>query len=429
MSAQTPAPGAGGRDGDPVVAFDALGAEGGADVVVEGDRPRRRRRDRRPRLRAARRADGARRARRGRGRRRGSVIAERRRAGRRRALDARRPRSSAPPRDVAAGAPTRSSAAARPGPRWPPRLFEMQARPRRPPPGARGARPGARASTPMLMLDVGANAEVRAEHLVQFAFMGAAFAQAVLGVERPRVGLLSNGEEATKGTHERRRGARGARRRARRDRRSSATSRAATCTTGAADVVVTDGFTGNVVLKTMEGDRAGGRRRGPRRRTLERPRRGRRRCCCARRCAGCATSSTRRDRRRDPARAAGRRRRAARALHAPRASPRRSCSPRAASTGDVVGPHRGAARGAGRRRRAARSRPTGTRQSRYPRLACRRHDPRRGLQRIREHLADELDLEPAAIGDGDRASRRTSRPTRSTSTRSCRSSRTPTGSR
>ena len=52
----------------------------------------------------------------------------------------------------------------------------------------------------MTLLDVGANAEARAEHLVQFAFMGAALAQAVLGVERPRVGLLSNGEEAERGS-------------------------------------------------------------------------------------------------------------------------------------------------------------------------------------------------------------------------------------
>ncbi len=53
---------------------------------------------------------------------------------------------------------------------------------------------------PVTLLDVGANVEVRDDHLVQFAFMGAAFAQAVLGVERPRVALLSNGTETTKGT-------------------------------------------------------------------------------------------------------------------------------------------------------------------------------------------------------------------------------------
>ena len=52
---------------------------------------------------------------------------------------------------------------------------------------------------PVTLLDVGANAEARREHLVQFAFMGAALARTVLGVERPRVGLLSNGEEAARG--------------------------------------------------------------------------------------------------------------------------------------------------------------------------------------------------------------------------------------
>ena len=53
---------------------------------------------------------------------------------------------------------------------------------------------------PVALLDVGANAEARREHLVQFAFMGAALARTVLGVERPRVGLLSNGEEAARGS-------------------------------------------------------------------------------------------------------------------------------------------------------------------------------------------------------------------------------------
>ena len=110
--------------------------------------------------------------------------------------------------------------------------------------------------SPVTLVDVGANAEVRPEHLVQFAFMGAALAQVVLGVERPRVGLLSNGEEPTKGTplvvetH------------AALAERAAAAPSALTfignvegtdLTTGVADVVVTDGFTGNVVLKTMEG--------------------------------------------------------------------------------------------------------------------------------------------------------------------------------
>ena len=55
---------------------------------------------------------------------------------------------------------------------------------------------------PVLFLDVGANVEVRAQHLVQFAFLGAAFSAAVLGVEQPAVGLLTVGEEAGKGREE-----------------------------------------------------------------------------------------------------------------------------------------------------------------------------------------------------------------------------------
>src|SRR4051794_21757360 len=52
---------------------------------------------------------------------------------------------------------------------------------------------------PFLLLDCGANVAVRPEHLVQFAHMGAAFMEVVMGIERPRVALLSNGEESSKG--------------------------------------------------------------------------------------------------------------------------------------------------------------------------------------------------------------------------------------
>src|SRR2546421_12509006 len=54
--------------------------------------------------------------------------------------------------------------------------------------------------SPVLLLDVGASVTCRPEHLVQFAHMGSAFAQAVLGIDSPRVALLSNGEEPGKGT-------------------------------------------------------------------------------------------------------------------------------------------------------------------------------------------------------------------------------------
>ncbi len=110
--------------------------------------------------------------------------------------------------------------------------------------------------SPVTLLDVGANAQARAEHLEQFAFMGAALAQTLLGVERPRVGLLSNGEEAKRGSplvveaH--------ARLRARVQAGASGFEllgnvEGGDLVSGVADVIVTDGLTGNVALKTMEG--------------------------------------------------------------------------------------------------------------------------------------------------------------------------------
>jgi phosphate acyltransferase len=104
---------------------------------------------------------------------------------------------------------------------------------------------------PVTLVDVGANTEVRAEHLVQFAFMGAALAQVVHGVPRPRVALLSVGEEATRGTplvqdvHGRLSAAAGL--------HFVGNVEGHELTEGKADVVVTDGFTGNVALKVMEG--------------------------------------------------------------------------------------------------------------------------------------------------------------------------------
>jgi phosphate acyltransferase len=104
---------------------------------------------------------------------------------------------------------------------------------------------------PVLFLDVGASAEARAQHLVQFAFLGAAFAEAVLEVARPRVALLSVGEEAGKGreevvsAHALLSEAKGI--------EFAGNVEGRDLPAGAADVVVTDGFTGNVSLKLMEG--------------------------------------------------------------------------------------------------------------------------------------------------------------------------------
>ncbi len=103
----------------------------------------------------------------------------------------------------------------------------------------------------VLFLDVGANVEARAQHLVQFAFLGAAFSEAVLGVERPRVGLLTVGEEEGKGreavvdAHTTLSGASGI--------EFAGNVEGGDLPAGVADVVVTDGFTGNVALKLMEG--------------------------------------------------------------------------------------------------------------------------------------------------------------------------------
>jgi phosphate acyltransferase len=108
---------------------------------------------------------------------------------------------------------------------------------------------------PVTLLDVGANTEARREHLVQFAFMGGALAETLLGVANARVGLLSNGQEPSRGsklileTH------------------SELSERAAgserfqfvgnleggDLLEGRADVVVTDGLTGNIALKLLEG--------------------------------------------------------------------------------------------------------------------------------------------------------------------------------
>jgi glycerol-3-phosphate acyltransferase PlsX len=103
---------------------------------------------------------------------------------------------------------------------------------------------------PAVLLDVGANAECRPPHLVQFAIMGSVYARLALGVDRPRVGLLSIGEEETKGND--------LTREAHRLLKAVPLNfigniEARDVYTGQADVIVCDGFTGNIVLKISEG--------------------------------------------------------------------------------------------------------------------------------------------------------------------------------
>ncbi len=103
---------------------------------------------------------------------------------------------------------------------------------------------------PAVLVDAGATVECRPQHLLQFAVMGAAYARVALGIVQPRIGLLSVGEEETKGNEL--------------TKEAYRLLKAAPLTfagniegreiySGAADVVVCDGFTGNIVLKTSEG--------------------------------------------------------------------------------------------------------------------------------------------------------------------------------
>ncbi len=106
---------------------------------------------------------------------------------------------------------------------------------------------------PAVLLDVGANADCKPEHLLQFGLMGAAYAETVLGVSAPRIGLLNIGEEPTKGSQ------------------LAIDAHVAMAASlegfvgniegrdvlaGEVDVIVTDGFTGNVALKLLEGTSA-----------------------------------------------------------------------------------------------------------------------------------------------------------------------------
>jgi phosphate acyltransferase len=103
-----------------------------------------------------------------------------------------------------------------------------------------------------VVLDVGANVGSDEEQLVTFAVMGAAFARAVFGLERPTVGLLNIGTEEVKG-NEVLKAAAQVLRAVELPMRFQGFVEGDDISTGTVDVVVTDGFTGNVALKTAEG--------------------------------------------------------------------------------------------------------------------------------------------------------------------------------
>lgn len=120
-------------------------------------------------------------------------------------------------------------------------------------------RPGLMSTMPVMgqpdggfdMMDLGANADNKPEHLVQYAVLGTFYAKKVRGIDKPRVGLLNNGTEETKGSELTKKAF---------ELLSLEPSihfignvEARDLLSGVADVVVTDGFTGNAVLKSIEG--------------------------------------------------------------------------------------------------------------------------------------------------------------------------------
>ncbi|BCA86748.1 phosphate acyltransferase [Enterococcus saigonensis] len=119
-------------------------------------------------------------------------------------------------------------------------------------------RPGLMSTLPVLgkeggfdMLDLGANADNKPEHLLQYGILGSFYAQHVRGIANPRVGLLNNGTEETKGSELTKKTFELLK--AENNLNFIGNVEARELLNGAADVVVTDGFTGNAVLKTIEG--------------------------------------------------------------------------------------------------------------------------------------------------------------------------------
>ena len=104
-----------------------------------------------------------------------------------------------------------------------------------------------------VMLDLGANTECDAQNLVQFAVMGAAYSRTVLGISKPRVKLLNIGTEELKGTGELKEAAALLRDATYLPMRFDGFTEGDKLSRGDIDVVVTDGFSGNIALKTAEG--------------------------------------------------------------------------------------------------------------------------------------------------------------------------------
>src|SRR3546814_15802956 len=105
----------------------------------------------------------------------------------------------------------------------------------------------------LVMLDLGANTECDTENLVQFAVMGAAYARTVMGLERPRVKLLNIGEEDLQGTSELKEAATLLRGATYLPMRLEGFTEGDTLGRGDADVIVTAGFSGHIVVQNIKG--------------------------------------------------------------------------------------------------------------------------------------------------------------------------------
>lgn len=106
------------------------------------------------------------------------------------------------------------------------------------------------ATAPTLLIDSGANADCRPTHLVQFAHLGNTYAREIFGISNPRVGLLNNGEEETKGNPL----AKESYQLLKKTRLNFIGNiEGQDISKEKTDIIVTDGFTGNIVLKTLEG--------------------------------------------------------------------------------------------------------------------------------------------------------------------------------
>jgi glycerol-3-phosphate acyltransferase PlsX len=250
MPAPSPAPAGAGQATAPVVAFDALGAEAGPDAVVEGVgravadgisvRVFGSRSDLEPLepLSGVEIVESAERI----GNEEEPVAAVRGRPGASIVMAAA---------DVAAGGSDALASGGSTGATMTASLFALKRLRGVQRPALAVQLPAPGLERPVLMLDVGANADARPSHLVQFAYLGSAFGSVVLGIDSPRVSLLSVGEEAKKGSglvveaH--------AALAAAPEIGFGGNIEGRDLLGGAADVIVTDGFTGNVTLKTIEG--------------------------------------------------------------------------------------------------------------------------------------------------------------------------------